>query len=512
MAWTIPELEILKHPRLLRRLNAARDGIHTTLATLDVTVATSKEPVPFEDRMRLAYRPAKRGTRWGTAPGCAWFHVETDLRGLDGELALLLDTDGEAVALSDAGDVVGMVTSRLTPIERHAPARAKTRMMLTPALREAVAADGRLSLWLDSGFNGKLVQPFGIAMVRRLELVRVDRAREEAYYDVMAVAYASLRAGEHADRYAGALDAAFDALSSGRVGDVRGALAPVLTGAPDDSVSLRALGHAHLDMAWLWPVRETRRKAQRTFRAQLDLLDEHADFRFGESQPQQFQWEEADDPELFARIQDAVAEGQFEIQGGFWVEPDTNLPSGESLIRQAIHGQRYWESRFGQRVSMCWLPDAFGYTGALPQILRLAGMDSFLTIKLAWNEHNDFPHRSFVWAGIDGSTVLAHMPPEGTPPPGPGSLPGRPAINIRSARLRRSGCSSSAPAMAAAVPARCISRWSPDRARCSDCRRSHNSSQRTSSSNCARMRRYCRGGTASSISRSTRGRSRLRAR
>ena len=200
MAWTIPELEILKHPRLLRQLKQARAGIHTTLAPLDVRVATSDEPVPFEEKGRLAYRTAKRGTPWGRAPGCAWFHVRADLRGLEGELALILDTDGEAVAYSDAGEVVGMATSRLTPIERHAPARAKTRMALTPELRQAVAPDGFLSLWLDSGFNGKLVQPFGIAMVRRLDLVRIDRAREAAYYDVLAAAYASLAARQRPPR------------------------------------------------------------------------------------------------------------------------------------------------------------------------------------------------------------------------------------------------------------------------------------------------------------------------
>lgn len=414
VAWTIPELEILTHPRLLRRLQRARKDIHTLVAPLDARVATSPEPVPFAARHRLTYRRAKAGTRWGTAHGCAWFHIEADLRGVDGELALLLDTDGEAIAHNDLGEVVGMVTSRLTPMERHAPARAKTRLVLTRELLKAAAPDGRLSLWLDAGFNGKLVQPFGIATVRRLDLVRIDRAREIAYYDILAVAYASLRAGAHADRYAAALDRADLALSRGDVAGVRPALAPVLDGAPDRTLDLRGLGHAHLDMAWLWPVRETRRKAHRTFRAQLDLLDAYPSFVFGQSQPQQFAWVEQDDPELFERLRAAVEAGRFELQGGFWVEPDTNLPSGESLIRQAIHGQRYWESRFGRRVRVCWLPDAFGYSGAVPQILRLAGMDSFLTIKLAWNEHNDFPHRSFVWEGIDGTGVLVHMPPEGT--------------------------------------------------------------------------------------------------
>lgn len=411
---------MLRHPRLVRQLASVRSQIHTTLSPLEASIATSPEPVPFAKRELLARRPVRAGSRWGRAHTCAWFHATLDLRphlsraGGAHDLALILDTDGEALVLTDDGEVVGMVTSRLTPIDRHAPARAKTRLELTPELLSRAAPDGRLSLWLDAGFNGKLVQPFGVARVRQLDLVRIDRAAEVAYLDLLAVAYASLRAGAHEQMYAGALAAAFAAAERRDWSGTRRELAPVLRGAPEESLALTALGHAHLDMAWLWPIRETRRKARRTFRAQLDLLESHVGTTFGASQPQQFAWIEEDDPELFARIGAAVAGGRFELQGGFWIEPDTNLPSGESLVRQAIHGQRYWESRFGQRVTTCWLPDAFGYSGALPQILRGAGMESFLTIKLAWNEHNNFPHRSFVWEGIDGTGVLVHMPPEGT--------------------------------------------------------------------------------------------------
>lgn len=415
MAWTIPELEMLREPRMQRQLFALRRRIHSVIAPLDARVATSPEPLPFAERTTMKYRRARAGTLWGRAHTCAWFHITADLRGTDPtDLALLLDTDGESILRNDAGEVVGMVTSRLTPIERHAPARAKTRVALTPELLASAAPDGRLSLWLDTGFNGKLVQPFGIARVRRLDLVRVDRELEDAYYDILTVAYASLRAGDLENRYAAALAGAVDAAHARDWAGVRAALAPVLGGPGCAGLALTGLGHAHLDMAWLWPLRETRRKAHRTFRAQFDLLEQHPDHVFGASQPVQFAWIEEDDPELFARMVAAEREGRFEIQGGFWCEPDTNLPSGESLVRQAIHGQRYWESRFGKRVTTCWLPDAFGYSGALPQILRGAGMDSFLTIKLAWNEHNDFPHRSFVWEGIDDTGVLVHMPPEGT--------------------------------------------------------------------------------------------------
>ena len=169
-------------------------------------------------------------------------------------------------------------------------------------------------------------------------------------------------------------------------------------------------------MAWLWPLRETRRKAARTYAKALNNIDRTDDYIYGTSQPQQMQWMKHEHPALFERMKDAVAAGRMELQGAFWVEPDTNLPSGESLVRQALHGRRFLEEEFGlarEDMRLCWLPDTFGYNGNLPQILRKSGMDWFQTIKLSWNRVNVFPHRTFHWQGIDGSTVLVHMPPEG---------------------------------------------------------------------------------------------------
>ncbi|HVL60063.1 MAG TPA: glycoside hydrolase family 38 C-terminal domain-containing protein, partial [Microbacterium sp.] len=177
-----------------------------------------------------------------------------------------------------------------------------------------------------------------------------------------------------------------------------------------------AVGHGHLDMAWLWPLRETRRKAARTYVRALNTIDRRDDYIYGTSQPQQMAWMKQRHPALYERMRGAVADGRMELQGSFWVEPDTNLPSGESLVRQALVGRRFLQEEFGltdDQLRLCWLPDTFGYNGNLPQILRGTGMDWFQTIKLAWNKVNDFPHRTFHWQGIDGSTILVHMPPEG---------------------------------------------------------------------------------------------------
>lgn len=173
--------------------------------------------------------------------------------------------------------------------------------------------------------------------------------------------------------------------------------------------TLIATGHAHLDLAWLWPIAETRRKMVRTIASVLDAMDRHPGYRFGQSMAQLYAWLEEDEPELFARLKARVAEGRFEVAGGMWVEPDGNLPSGEAWVRQLLHGQRWFQSRFGAMPSVGWLPDTFGYAGNLPQLLRQAGLDGFFTTKLEWNDTNRFPYDLYRWEGIDGTSVLAHQ-------------------------------------------------------------------------------------------------------
>lgn len=169
------------------------------------------------------------------------------------------------------------------------------------------------------------------------------------------------------------------------------------------------VGHAHLDLAWLWPLEETRRKAQRTYHTIIGLMERYPEFRFNQSSAQIYAFIEQDDPELFAAIRNRVANGQWEPIGGMWVEPDINMPSGESLVRQLLYGQRYFQRTFGRTHTVCWLPDCFGFSPALPQLLRGAGIEDFFTIKLTWSETNTFPYDLFWWEGLDGSRVLAHM-------------------------------------------------------------------------------------------------------
>lgn len=167
-------------------------------------------------------------------------------------------------------------------------------------------------------------------------------------------------------------------------------------------------GHAHIDLAWLWPLQETRRKARRTFSSVLHLMEEYGEFTFNQSSARLYAWVEEEHPELFERIRRRVAEGRWEPVGGSWTEPDCQMPGGEAFVRQLLYGQRYFEEKFGRRCKVAWLPDAFGFSPGIPQLLRGAGLSGFFTCKLKWNEANRFPHNLFVWEGIDGSTITAH--------------------------------------------------------------------------------------------------------
>ena len=172
---------------------------------------------------------------------------------------------------------------------------------------------------------------------------------------------------------------------------------------------LALTGHAHIDLAWLWPLAETRRKARRTFGTVLDLMERYPDFTFNQSSAQLYTWIEEDDPALFERVKERVAEGRWEPIGGSWLEPDAQITGGEAYVRQLLYGQRYFAAWFGKRSTVAWLPDVFGFSAGIPQLLRGAGIDGFFTIKLNWNEANRFPHDLFTWEGIDGSRVTAHM-------------------------------------------------------------------------------------------------------
>ncbi|WP_172254541.1 alpha-mannosidase [Saccharibacillus deserti] len=169
------------------------------------------------------------------------------------------------------------------------------------------------------------------------------------------------------------------------------------------------VGQSHIDIAWLWPVRETVRKTSRTFSSVDTLMREYPGYLYTQSQPILFDFLKQNDPELFERVKARIREGRWELVGGMWVEPDLNIPSGESLMRQMLYGQRFYQEEFGKISRIEWLPDTFGYCASLPQILKHGGVEYFMTTKLNWNDTNTFPYDLFHWVGIDGTPILSYL-------------------------------------------------------------------------------------------------------
>ncbi|RUS48693.1 alpha-mannosidase [Cohnella sp. AR92] len=183
-------------------------------------------------------------------------------------------------------------------------------------------------------------------------------------------------------------------------------------------VTVSCIGHTHIDVAWLWRLSHTREKAARSFSTVLRLMELYPEYVFLQSQPQLYSYMKSDYPEIYRQIKERVAEGRWEAGGAMWLEADCNLTSGESLVRQILYGTRFFREEFGVECSYLWLPDVFGYSWALPQILLKSGIDTMMTTKISWNQYNRMPHDTFRWRGIDGSEVLTHFI---TTPEGPGS-------------------------------------------------------------------------------------------
>lgn len=197
------------------------------------------------------------------------------------------------------------------------------------------------------------------------------------------------------------------------VREARRQLQKGLKGFPAETHSgaITLIGHSHIDTAWLWPIRETKRKVGRTFATVLKLMDEYPEFHFSASQPELYMFVKENYPHLWRGIKRRAREGRWEPCGATWVEQDSNMSSGESLIRHLLYGNRFFEREFGQRSQVAWLPDAFGFPWSLPQLLVKSGIETFHTIKISWNQYTKFPFSYFWWQGIDGSRIRAVMTP-----------------------------------------------------------------------------------------------------
>lgn len=412
-----------EQPLEYRRLMRIRRRIYTPIVQLDAQIIRSEEPIPFDDLDRGAFQPLRPGTAWGKKFDCAWLRISGQVpadrlmaaeplsTGAD-ETLVMLGIRGEGLVYASDGAVLDSVSTVF--LQGDLPhGGGKYRQV-----QHVDTSTGQVEFFADVAYNGILIYDYGNAVYHGAHIATKNDDAFGLYYDYLTLLVLA-GATEDATLESELRRALSAAYARFRAGDIRGArdvLAAQFGRESESDFVYSAVGHGHLDMAWLWPLRETRRKSARTYARALNVIERRDGYIYGTSQPQQMQWMRDEQPELFERLKRAVADGRVELQGSFWVEPDTSLPGGESLVRQAMFGRRFLQSEFGLTpadMRLCWLPDTFGYSGNLPQILAKSGMDWFLTIKLAWNMVNDFPHRTFTWQGIDGSSVLVHMPPEG---------------------------------------------------------------------------------------------------
>ncbi|WP_405765578.1 glycosyl hydrolase-related protein [Streptomyces sp. NBC_00080] len=391
------------------------------------------EPVPFTEAAAAAYEPFAMGTPWGPPWGTTWFRmrgqVPAEWAGKRVEAVIDLGFVGDwpgnqAEALVHRTD--GTPLKAVNPLNHYVPiGNPATGGESIDYLVEAASNPDILA----NDFAGPTLlgdvltagdRP--LYTFRRADIAVLDEEVWHLDLDLQVLRELMVHLGEHEPRrheIMHALDRAMDALDlddvSGSAAAVREVLAPVLASPAHASAhTISGVGHAHIDSAWLWPIRETKRKTSRTFSNVTSLAEEYDDFIFACSQAQQYEWVRDNYPQVWARIQESVKKGQWAPVGGMWVESDGNLPGGEAIARQLVHGKRFFIEHFGIETKGVWLPDSFGYNAAYPQLAKLAGNDWFLTQKISWNQTNKFPHHTFWWEGIDGTRIFTHFPPVDT--------------------------------------------------------------------------------------------------
>ncbi|MDT0347311.1 alpha-mannosidase [Streptomyces litchfieldiae] len=421
-------LEDRLHRVLTERVRPAvhRDAVPLTVERWDAP----GEPVPVAEGLAAPYGPAAAGEAWGPAWGTTWFRVTgrvpADWAGRTVEAVLDLGFDRLMPGFQCEGLVYrrdGGAVKGLHPYNDWV------------RIADAAAGGEEVELYVEAAANPVLNEPRPswrgdrltagdepLYRVARMDLAVFEPQVWELVQDLdVAGGLMKELSPDDARRWTllraieGALDALDLADIAGTAPAARGRLVGVLASPAHASAHrLSAVGHAHIDSAWLWPLRETVRKVARTTANVVALMDDHPEFVFAMSQAQQLAWLKEHRPEVYTRVVAKVADGTFVPVGGMWVESDTNMVGGEAMARQFVYGKRFFLEEFGIETDEVWLPDSFGYTAALPQLVKLSGSTWFLTQKISWSATNPFPHHTFWWEGIDGTRVFTHFPPVDT--------------------------------------------------------------------------------------------------
>ncbi|MDN5747328.1 MAG: alpha-mannosidase, partial [Pseudonocardia sp.] len=389
---------------------------------------TPGEPVRFAEAVRRRFTPLPPGSPWGRPWGTVWLHLTGTVPAAWAGHPVEAVVDLGFTDSQPGFQAEGLVYS----------ADGRVLCGIEPRRRHVTLSGPDVDLYVEAAANPDLTggwhfapTPLGdratagdapLHRLGRVDAALLDPCVWELGCDVWTLRGLLTELPRDLPRRAEvlrALERMVDVVDpddvAGTAAQGRAALAAVLASPAHASAHrVHAVGHAHLDSAWLWPVRETVRKVARTVANVLDLMETDDGFSFAMSSAQQYAWLHEHHPALFARLRERVAQGRFVPVGGMWVESDTNLPGGEALARQFVVGGRWFRDHLGVECEEAWLPDSFGYSGNLPQIMAAAGARWFLTQKMSWNETDVMPHHTFEWEGIDGTRVFTHFPPVDT--------------------------------------------------------------------------------------------------
>ncbi len=411
---------MLKHPTLtINRINRVHQQLiqdrllgereQWTAEFLDQACATEEEA-----RAAKGWVPVESGHQYGPAYQVFWFRVKGTIPAdwAGSEVAMLAETGGERTVWIDNSPERGIdgphALYRLTD---EAKGGEKFELYI-----QTHAGNPQIRLIGDTPPREQLTETY-----KKVEIVRVNSVLVPLHFDVLFCLNLLKSIPETDPGYATilrALNQMCNLLDPDRLETIAPSRKVIKDALGSLNSELKhtavAVGHAHLDTAWLWPLDITHLKMAHTTANQLYLLDRYPDYVFVHSQASQYEWLEQEYPALFKKVQEAAKRGQWEAVGSMWVEADCNVTGGESLIRQFLYGRRYFEQKFGHPTDDMWLPDVFGYAAALPQILSKFGIKYFLTQKISWNQTNKFPHNTFWWQGIDGTRVWSHFPPADT--------------------------------------------------------------------------------------------------
>ncbi|MEU4330133.1 alpha-mannosidase [Nonomuraea dietziae] len=425
----------LVEARLKRVLDERiRPAVYPESVPLEVAVWHAPgEPVPVAEGLSAVPEPIAVGDRWGAPWGTSWFTVTGTVpaqwagRSVEAVLDLGFDENMpgfqcEGLVYRPDGTPVKGLNPRNQWIRVGAPVEGGEEVRL-----HIEAASNPVILDYHPFVPTKLGDKETAGTEPQYRLARMDLAIfDETVWqlvidlEVVGELMAELPVdGARRWELLRAVERALDAIDlqdvNGTAAAGRAELAGVLaTPAAPSAHRISAVGHAHIDSAWLWPLRETVRKVARTTSNMTALLEDEPDFVFAMSQAQQWAWVKEHRPEVWARVVKAVAEGRFVPTGGMWVESDTNMPGSEAMARQFVHGKRFFLDEFGIENDEVWLPDTFGFAAGLPQIIKAAGSKRLLTQKISWSQVNTFPHHTFLWEGIDGTRIFTHFPPVDT--------------------------------------------------------------------------------------------------